>query len=190
MFGSRIVPLLLVAASTALSGGAAFAQAPVPEAAKAAMTPLAWLVGRWSGEGTHTGQAGTQVVHQTEDVRPALEGSLLVVEGTGREPGPDGEPGDVVFRAFAVLSAGDAPGRYRFAAWNAGRFVDAGAEVAEDGTLTWGFETPDGGRVEYVIRRPEPDVWHEEGSYFAPGQDTGRPFFEMTLHRETPEDAR
>ena len=189
MFGSRVFSPLAIALSAAFSAPAAFAQAPVPDAAKSAMAPLAWLAGRWSGEGTHTGREGTQVVHQIEEVRPALEGSLLVVEGTGREPAEDGD-GKVVFRAFAVLSADAEPGRYRFAAWRAGRFVDADAELAEDGTLTWGFETPEGGRVEYVIRRPEPDVWHEVGSYIPRGQETGHPFFEMTLRREATGDAR
>ena len=189
MFGSRILSLLVVAASAAFSASTAFAQQPIPEAAKSAMVPLAWLAGRWSGEATVTGQAGTQVVHQSEDIRAALEGSLLVVEGTGREPA-EGGGGEVVFRAFGVLSADAEPGRYRFAAWQGGRFVDADAELSEDGTLTWGFETPEGGRVRYVISHPEPDVWHEEGSYFPCGQETGRPFYEMTLRREPAGEAR
>jgi hypothetical protein len=81
-----------------------------PEAAKTAMAPLGWLVGRWSGEGTHTGPEGTREFRQTEHIRPALEGSLLVIEGTGREPAEGAEPGAVVFRAFAVVSAGDETG--------------------------------------------------------------------------------
>jgi hypothetical protein len=169
---------------------AAIAQTPVPEEAKAAMTPLGWLAGSWTGEATVTDRAGTRVIRQTEEVRPALEGSLLVVEGTGREPDADGEPGAVVFRAFAVLSAGDAPGRYRFAAWQGGRYVDARAEVAEDGTLTWGFDTPDGGEIRYVIERPEPDVWHETGAFRASGGDEWHPFIELTLHRLPAENAR
>jgi hypothetical protein len=44
--------------------------------------------------------------------------------------------------------------------------------------------------VRYVIDRPEPDVWHEAGSYLAPGQDAWRPFFEMTLSRDAAENAR
>jgi hypothetical protein len=44
-----------------------------PEAAKTAMAPLGWLVGRWSGEGTHTGPEGTREFRQTEHIRPALE---------------------------------------------------------------------------------------------------------------------
>ena len=187
MFVSRIVTPLV--AALVVLPGSTFAQAPVPEAAKSAMAPLAWLTGRWSGEATHAGQAGTQVIHQTEDVRPALEGSLLVVEGTGREPAEGGD-GEIVFRAFGVLSADAEPGRYQFAAWRGGQFVDADAELSEDGTLTWGFETPDGGRVRYVIRRPEPDVWHEEGSYFPRGQETGHSFFEMTLRREPAGEVR
>lgn len=169
---------------------AAVAQTPVPPEAISAMTPLEWLAGDWAGEATITDRAGTRAVRQTETVRPALEGSLLVVEGTGRESAAEGGPDQVVFRAFAVLSAGDAPGRYRFAAWQGGRFVDARAVVAEDGTVTWGFDTPDGGEVRYVIRRPEPDVWHETGAFRAAGSEEWHSFIEMTLHRQPSENAR
>jgi hypothetical protein len=154
------------------------------------MAPLAWLAGNWSGEATLTDRGGTRVLHQSEEVRQALEGSLLVVEGTGREQASGGDPGEIVFRAFAVMSAGDEPGRYRVAAWQAGRFVDAHAQVDEEGTLTWGFATPDGGEVRYVIRRPDPDVWHETGAFRASGDDTWRPFVEMTLQREPSGSAR
>lgn len=181
---SRLGGSFLAGVSLTLSASGALAQAPVPEEAKAAMAPLGWMAGRWTGEGTHQGPDGPQTVLQTEDIRWALEGALLVVEGTGREPGDDEGPGAVVFRAFGVFSAGDTPGHYRFAAWQGGRFVDARAELAEDGTITWGFDTPQGGEVRYVIRRPEPDVWHEAGSFRAPGGDEWRPFFEMTLRRE------
>ncbi|HET6360646.1 MAG TPA: hypothetical protein VFH11_01155 [Gemmatimonadota bacterium] len=186
----RFRPAVIAGVSLFVFASGAAAQAPVPEEARMAMEPLAWLAGRWSGQATVVGPEGVKAVRQTEEVRAALEGALLVVEGTGREPGTGGEPGPVVFRAFAVLSAGDEPGNYRFAAWQGGRFVDARAKIAEDGALSWGFETPDGGRVEYVIRHPEPDVWHEVGSYLPPGQDAGRTFFEMTLHREPTENAR
>lgn len=189
MFVRILESALVAGALSIVSISPALAQAPVPEEAKMAMTPLAWLAGRWSGEGTITDQRGSRTVHQTEEVRPALEGSLLVVEGTGREPGEGGD-GAIVFRAFAVVSSGDEPGSYRFAAWQGGRFVHADAELAEDGTLTWGFETPDGGRVEYVIRRPEPDVWHETGAFQPAGTDTWHPFFEMTLRRELEDGAR
>ena len=168
----------------------AVAQTPVPEEARTAMTPLAWLAGSWTGEATITDRVGTRVVRQSEEVRTALEGSLLVVEGTGREPAAEGESGAVVFRAFAVLSAGDAPGRYRFAAWQGGRFVDARAEVAGDGTVTWGFDTPDGGEIRYVIRNPQPDVWHESGAFRAAGGAEWHPFIEMTLQRRPAESTR
>lgn len=163
---------------------------PVPPAAKAAMEPLAWMAGRWSGEGTYLGPEGSGTILQSEEVRGALEGSLLVVEGTGRAPGSDGEPGAVLFRAFGVLSAGDAPGHYRFAAWQGGRFVDAHADLAADGTITWGFDTPNGGEVRYVIRRPQPDVWHETGAFRASASDDWRPILEMTLERQASGDAR
>ena len=182
--------VLLVLLGVVLAAPEIAAQTPVPPAAKAAMEPLAWMAGRWSGAGTYRAPDGPHDVIQTEEVRTALEGSLLVVEGTGRAPGADGTPGEVVFRAFGVLSAGDAPGGYRFAAWQGGRFVDAHAELAADGSVTWGFDTPDGGEVRYTIRRPDPDVWHETGAFRAAGADEWRPIFEMTLKRQASGDAR
>lgn len=190
MFVRMLESALVAGAMSILTAPAILAQTPVPEEAKAAMAPLAWLAGSWSGEATLTERAGTRVLHQSEEVRPALDGSLLVVEGTGREPAAEGESGEVVFRAFAVLSMGDEPGRYRFAAWQGGRFVDAHAEVSEDGTLTWGFDTPDGGEVRYVILHPEPDVWHETGSFRASSSDEWHHFIELTLHRQPTESAR
>ena len=181
MIRSLLVPLL---AAVSIAPGAAIAQTPVSPESIEAMAPLGWLAGHWSGDATVHGPEGVRTLHQTEEVRTALEGSLLVVEGTGRESTGGGAPGPVVFRAFGVFSPGEAPGRYRVAAWQGGRYVDARAEVAADGTITWGFETPDGGEVRYVIRRPEPDVWHEAGSFRAPGAERWLPFFEMTLRRE------
>ena len=178
-----LVRSCLALLALAFPSSSALAQAPVPPEAISAMAPVGWLAGQWSGEGTIHGPDGPRRIHQTEDVRTALEGALLIVEGTGRDPVDDGQ-GPVVYRAFGVFSAGDAPGRYRVAAWQGGRFVDARAEIAADGTITWGFDTPDGGEVRYVIRRPEPDVWHEAGSYRAAGGEAWRPFFEMTLRRE------
>ena len=181
---------LIAGALSVVSAPAGLAQAPVPEEARAAMEPLAWLAGNWAGEATITDRGGTRVLHQSEEVRQALEGSLRVVDGTGRELASGGELGEVAFRAFAVMSAGDEAGRYRVAAWQSGRFVDARAEVDEGGTLTWGFATPDGGEVRYVIRQPEPDVWHETGAFRRSGEDTWRRFIEMTLRREPSGSAR
>jgi hypothetical protein len=186
----NLASAVVACALSIVSAPVVSAQAPVPDEAKAAMAPLVWLSGSWAGEATVTDQRGTRTIHQTEEVRPALEGAILLVEGTGREVTSEGASGEVVFRAFAVLSAGDEPGRYRFAAWQGGRFVDARAEVAEDGTVTWGFDTPDGGEIRYVIRQPEPDVWHETGEYRAAGGDVWYPFMEMTLQRLASENAR
>ena len=173
----------IVSAVLALLPATIVAQTPVPAEASSAMEPLGWLAGRWSGDARHQGPGGAQILRQTEEVEKALDGSLLLVEGTGREL-VEGDPGAVVFRAFAVLSAGDTPGSYRVAAWRDGRFVDAAAEIGEDGTFLWGFSTPDGGEVRYAIRQPEPGVWHEEGSYRPADGDAWRPFLDMRLRRE------
>lgn len=188
MFGARSIPLCATAMLMLVAANAA-GQAPVPPEAKTAMEPLAWMIGHWSGEGVYTSRDGRHSVLQTEQVRPALEGALLVVEGTGRAPTADGSPGDVVFRAFGVLSGGDASGQYRFSAWQGGQFTDARAQLVDAETMTWGFDSPSGGQVQYTIRHPEADVWHETGAFRAAAGDEWRPFFEMTLRR-APEDGQ
>lgn len=160
------------------------ARSAVPPAAVTAMEPLTWMIGNWSGQGTYSDREGRHAVLQSESIQSELEGALLVVRGTGRTPDADGKAGEVSFRAFGVFSAGDSAGTFRFAAWQGGQFVDARATLRDDGSLVWGFPTPDGGEVEYSIRRVEPDVWHETGSYRRPGMDWV-PTFEMTLRRET-----
>lgn len=182
-FGARSIPLCVTGLLLLLSSNAA-GQVPVPPEAKAVMEPLVWMIGRWSGEGVYTSRDGRHAVLQTEQIRPALEGALLVVEGTGRERAEDGSPGDVVFRAFGVFSGDDSPGEYRFSAWQGGQFTDARAQLVDAETMTWGFDSPSGGEVRYTIRHPEADVWHETGAFRAADSDEWRPFFEMTLRRD------
>lgn len=140
-----------------------------------AMTPLAWLVGEWRGQGTMQTPAGRQIADVHERVESRLDGRVLVIEGTGR----DASSGQVAHHAFGVLSYDPDARRYAMRAFREGRFVDADTEL-NDGVFTWGFAVP-GGRVRYHLRH-EDGSWVETGE-FSPDGATWRQFFEMRLNR-------
>lgn len=182
----RILLFLLASALFVASSPDLHAQSAEPGPAtdaRAAMARLSHLAGTWEGEARY--QAGpdeTHVIHQRERIEPALEGTLLLIEGTGTAEG-----GEVVHHAFGVIEHDPARGGYRMNAWLAdGRSVDAAAELT-DGGLSWGFETPDGARIRYRAAS-DGESWTETGERSVDGE-TWMPFFTMTLHRTGPAPA-
>ena len=81
-----------------------------PERQREAMKRLSFLVGQWHGEATTFVAGVRKRLNQTEDVRFRLDGLVLLVEGTGRDP----ETGAVVFNALATIVFDEASGTYRF----------------------------------------------------------------------------
>src|SRR5690348_8762965 len=84
---------------------AALAQPRQPnvKAQAEAMKKLALLVGTWTGD-ANTARANQKIkVRQTEEVAYKLDGLVLLIEGTGRNP----ESGEVMFRALATVSYDD-----------------------------------------------------------------------------------
>ncbi|MBL8174563.1 MAG: DUF1579 family protein [Bryobacterales bacterium] len=150
-----MLPLLLL-----LAGGALEAQAPLgPDVAaqKAAMKKLEFLVGKWSGDASiHTPQ-GVRKIRQTEQVEYRLGGLVLLVEGTGKDPGS----GEVVFNALATISYDDTAKSYRIRAFNAGRYLDTELR-AESNAFEWGF-TSGPAKVRNVMKLNEAGEWVEYG---------------------------
>src|SRR2546426_5917409 len=100
-----------------------------------AMRKLEFLVGKWSGEAAGVrGPGASFKVLQSEDVQYKLDGLVLLVEGTGRDPGT----GNVLFRALATISYDDAASKYQFRAYNDGRYLDTELKFLEKG-FEWGF---------------------------------------------------
>ena len=81
------------------------------------------------------GPGETVKVRQTEEVKYKLNGLLLLIEGTGRNP----DTGDAVFNALATISYDDASGVYHFRAYNDGRYLDTELKVPEKG-FEWGYK--------------------------------------------------
>lgn len=174
----------------ALAAGptAASAQPPEPGAAnREALKRFEFLAGKWQGKASVTTGPGAPVpVRQTEDVRFKLNGTVLLIEGTGvgKLPGTDKE--GVVFNALALVSY-DAPTKaYKMRAHRMeGVAVDAHVKLHDTGRgFDWGFEVP-GQKIEigYTMTLTDDGKWHEVGRMSRDGGKTWNQFFEMTLTR-------
>ena len=136
--------------------------------AKAALAPLAKLVGQWDGEARVSLIPGAtpQVVRQHYDVTSGPGGTTLSLKGMGRATTPAGKD-SVVFQANATLYYDDALGRLRVRARLAqGDSILAEVEQRPD-TLIWGFPLQ-GGRIRFTIAYSNTD-WHEVGHFIPQG---------------------
>lgn len=156
----------------------------VPLFAADEMRPLDWMVGEWRGEASvRMGPAEPEQLLQHERVQPRLGGKLLLVEGTGKRKLADGAAGEIVHEALAVISFDDKTKKYRFDAWTArDGYVEAWFEVGAKNSVTWGFDTPQGGKVRYTISLDDKGQWHEVGEFSRDGKQYLK-FFEMTLQK-------
>ena len=110
-------------------------QRPNVKAQGEAMKKLAFLVGTWTGDAT-TARSNQKIrVKQTEEVSYRLDGLVLLIEGTGRNP----ESGEVMFRALATVSYDDTAGVYHFRAYNDGSYLDTELKVPDKG-FEWGYK--------------------------------------------------
>ncbi len=135
------------------------------------------MVGKWKGNAVSQTPEGKMEISQSEDINYELDGKILVIRGTGRVPQSD----SVIFRAFGVIHF-DAPSKeYKFSAYTMdGNYVLADATY-EANVLTWSFDVPNGGRVEYTLKFDD-KTWVEDGKYSPDGQQW-YPFFHMELEK-------
>ena len=184
------MPRLPLFALLVIAAGPGAAQAQPPEAGAAnreALKRFEFLAGKWQGKASVTSGPGMPVpVTQTEEVRFKLNGTVLLIEGTGvgKLPGSDKE--GVVFNALAILSY-DAPTKaYKLRAHRMeGAATDAAVKLHDTGRgFDWGFEVP-GQKIEikYTMTLTDDGKWHEVGRMSRDGGKTWLPFIEMTLTR-------
>ena len=166
----KTVHLLLVLAAT-LS-----AQMPDVGAQRAAMKKLEFLVGKWFGPATISRGGPPLQITQSEEVRYAVDGLVLLIEGTGRNAG--GQP---VFTALATVSYDEVTSTYRFRAHSDGRFLEVPITVIENG-FSWGYTSGPLKVVNTMKLTPEGE-WSEttESSY---GATPPRKSVEMHLRRQ------
>ena len=173
-------PLLGFAMALALATGAA-AQEP-GAANRAAMKKLDFLVGKWTGDATISrGPNDKTAVKQTEDVKLKLDGTVLLIEGTGRGQLPMKTEEGVVFNALAIVSYDSETKKYAINAHTKdGRSTTAELKPTEKG-FEWGFKDPvRGTQVRYTGTLTDKGEWNEVGDYSQDGKAWTR-FFEMTL---------
>ena len=150
---------------------------PDVAAQKAAMKKLEFLAGKWEGDAKVLRGPGEPIaVRQSEDVQMKLDGLLMVVEGTGRDP----QSGKVVFNAMATISFDDAAGIYRFRSYSEGRYLDTEIRVTEKG-FEWGMEMGPA-KVRYTMKLNEKGEWVELGEVVF-GTAPPRKTMEMTVRR-------
>ena len=143
-----------------------------------AMKKLAFLVGKWSGDASVvTGRNGPIRVRQTEEVQFKLNGLVLLIEGTGRDP----STGEVVFTALATVSYDSEAKAYKFRSFNDGRYLDTELKVTPNG-FEWGY-TAGPATIRYTMRLNEKGQWYETGQA-AVGDSPARQTFEMTATRQ------
>lgn len=148
--------LLPLGLCLALAVTASAQSRPNPAAQREAMKKLAFLVGTWSGDATiSTAPGAPKRLRQTESVAYRLDGLVLLVEGTGRNP----ETGVVEFNALATISFDDRTGTYRFRAFNDGNYLDTEFLVRERG-FEWGFASGPAA-VKNVMTLDEAGRWVE-----------------------------
>jgi hypothetical protein len=152
-------------------------QAPDLAAQKEAMKKLAFLVGKWSGDAvTERGPHQSIKVRQTEEVQFKLDGLVLLIEGTGRDP----ESGEAKFHALATISYDDAAKAYHFRAYNDGRYLDVDLKVPEKG-FEWSYKMGPLD-VRFAMNLNEKGEWVEIGeTRFRDGP--AQRSFEMTLRK-------
>ncbi|NNF58606.1 MAG: hypothetical protein HKN04_10220 [Rhodothermaceae bacterium] len=127
------------------------------------LEPFAFLVGQWAGPAWHMTPSGErQSIYQTEHVQPMLSGTILLIEGTGREDGPEG---GIVFQALGILSYDEAMDQYYLDAFRDGRHIRAEVDPVEGG-FDWGFEV-EGRQIRYAMRLAD-GRWTENGHVTLP----------------------
>jgi len=162
-----------------LTLGRATAQRPAPEAVKQEMKKLAYMAGRWSGEATvNRPNAAPVKVMQEENVQFKLDGTVLLIEGTGRSP-ETGNP--VVFNALAILSYNQHTKEFKMKSHVLdGNSTEAYFKIVEENHFEWGFDIPNG-KIKYdIVLNPTAKTWIEKGA-FSPDGTTWYPSIEMKL---------
>lgn len=157
----------------------AFAQPQRPNvgAQREGMKKLAFLVGTWTGDASTLRPNQTIKVKQTEEVSYKLDGLVLLIEGTGRNP----DSGEVMFRALATVSYDDSAGVYHFRAYNDGSYLDTELKVPANG-FEWGMRNGPA-QMRFVMKLNDQGDWVETGNVTI-GSNPAQKFFDMTVRKQ------
>ena len=149
------------------------------------MKKLEFLVGQWSGTATaRPGPGGEVKMTQTEDVQWKLEGLVLLIEGTGKDPN-----GKTLFHALGTVAYDDAAQQYRFRAFSEGRYIDTELKLASDGRgFNWGIDMGPA-QVRYVMRLTPEGEWLETGELVM-GDRPPQRLVELNVKRQSSQNVK
>ncbi|MBX2962732.1 MAG: DUF1579 family protein [Cyclobacteriaceae bacterium] len=170
---------LLITAITLLGLVFAQAQGTAPESLKQEMQKLAYMAGKWKGEASMRQQNGSMIqVNQEEDIQFKLDGTILVIEGTGRNP----QDGKVSFNAIAIVSYDLQKKEFKLRSHVMnGNQTEAYFKIVEENHFEWGFEVANKAKIRYDIKlNPADKSWIEKGEY-SPDGNMWYPFIDMKL---------
>ncbi len=147
---------------------------------RAALTPIAAIVGEWEGDARIlAGEGAPMTVRQSESIAWGAGETVVMIRGTGRSVEAVNR-GAIVFEAAAIVWSDAAGDSLRMRTFRDGRSLAVDVEVHGD-TLVWGFPSS-GGRVRYTIVA-RGDTYHEIGEFMRPGAPPIKTI-EMTLRRK------
>ena len=156
---------------------AAAQQGPPVTDAPSQMALFDRITGHWEGTGWYRSASGRTEFRQTEDVRKAIHGHAIVVEGRG----VDAESSEIVHDALAVIRWDPKEERFVLHAFKADGSYVAASGKAEGDLFIWGFDTGRG-TVRYTMDLSKEGKWTESGEFSADGE-TWMKFIEMNLAR-------
>lgn len=150
------------------------------DALKQEMQKVAYLAGKWKGEAIAKQRNGpdTRVI-QEENIYFKLDNTILVFEGTGRNPQNASE---IMFNAFAVLSYDEQTKAFKMTSHlKDGSKTDAYFKVVAENNFVWGFDVQNDAKIRYEIKLdPKSKSWVETGEY-SPDNVNWYPFIELKL---------
>lgn len=143
-------------------------------ASKVAALPI--KPGEWTGKAYYQIGNERQEVDQYERITPLLDGTVILIEGIGKQ-------GDkVVHHAVATLSYDPVKQAYHFQSFKDGYITPAECKLHADGKFEWSMKNPRG-VTRYTVWL-EDDKWMETGAFSADGGKNWYSFFEMELKRK------
>jgi hypothetical protein len=143
------------------------------------MDRVEFLLGRWEGTGWHRHGGSPPVrFRQSEHVRRRLDGELVTIEGRGWR---DDGAGDVVHRAFALVSYDSDRECYRWEAFSRGGRVETVVDLS-DGGFAWSLSPAPDVTIHYrgLVTH---DTWTETAQLHAGEGLEPATVLEMTLRR-------
>ena len=161
--------MLLCTIMLSLTFSRAIAQGPAPETVKQEMKKIAYMAGRWSGEANvRHGNTPPVKVLQEENIQFKLDGTVLLIEGTGRSP-EAGNP--VVFNSLAIVSYNQYTKQFGMKSHTMeGNQTEAYFKIVEENHFEWGFETPTKAKIRFdIVLNPQTKSWIEKGEYSPDG---------------------